>query len=134
MTKSSECTRRSFLRLGLGIAAGTPILLSEGCGSSDSSTPTAPPTPAASKVAIVACKDYGSSVQPALAQAFSLLGGIGSLVNGKTVTVKINLTNDGTFENQFGLPPGESFITNGGTAIALASLLFQNGAADGPLR
>ncbi|MGA3165546.1 MAG: DUF362 domain-containing protein [Terriglobia bacterium] len=128
MTKSSECTRRSFLRLGLGIAAGTPILLSESCGSSESSTPTTPPTPAASRVAIVACKDYGSSVQPALAQAFSLLGGIGSLVHGKTVTVKINLTNDGTFENQFGLPPGESFITNGATAIALASLLFQNGA------
>ena len=125
MTKSSECTRRAFLRLGLGIAAGTPILLSESCGSSVSSTP---PTPAASKVAIVACKDYGSSVQLALAQAFSLLGGIGSLVDGKTVTVKINLTNDGTFENQFGLPPGESFITNGATAIALASLLFQNGA------
>ncbi len=125
MTKSSGCTRRSFLRLGLGIAAGTPTLLSECCGSSVSSTP---PTPAASRVAIVACKDYGSSVQPALAQAFSLLGGIGSLVNGKTVTVKINLTNDGTFENQFGLPPGESYITNGATAIALASLLFQNGA------
>lgn len=129
MTKPSEWTRRSFLRLGLGIAAGTPILLSESCGSSGSSTPTTPPAPAiASKVAIVACKDYGASVQPAMAQAFSLLGGIGPLVNGKTVTVKINLTNDGAFENQFGLPPGESFITNGATAIALASLLFQNGA------
>ena len=128
MTKLSKCSRRSFLRLGLGIAAGTPILLSESCGSSGSSTPTTPPTSAAFKVAIVACKDYGSSVQPALAQAFSLLGGIGSLVNGKTVTVKVNLTNDGRFENQFGLPPGESFITNGATAIALASLLFQNGA------
>jgi len=81
----------------LGIAAGTPILLSESCGSSGSSTPTTPPTSAAFKVAIVACKDYGSSVQPALAQAFSLLGGIGSLVNGKTVTVKVNLTNDGRF-------------------------------------
>ena len=128
MEKPSECSRRSFLRLGLGIAAGTPILLSESCGSSGSSTPITPPPAAASKVAIVACKDYGSSVQPALGQAFSLLGGIGSLVNGKTVTVKINLTNDGAFENQFGVPPGESFITHGATAIALASLLFQNGA------
>lgn len=128
MTKASECTRRSFLRLGLGIAAGTPILLSESCGSSGISIPTTPPAPAASKVAIVACKDYGASLQPALAQAFSLLGGIGPLVNGKTVTVKINLTNDGAFENQFGRPPGESFITHGATAIALASLLFQNGA------
>jgi uncharacterized protein (DUF362 family) len=107
---------------------GTPVLLSESCGSSGSSTPTTPPAPAASKVAIVACKDYGASVQPALAQAFSLLGGIGSLVNGKTVTVKINLTNAGNFDDQFGLPPGESYITNDATAIALATLLFQNGA------
>ena len=128
MTKPSECTRRSFLRLGLGIAAGTPILLSESCGSSGSSTPITPPPAAASKVSIVACKDYGSSVQPALAQALSLLGGIGPLVNGKTVTVKINLTNAGNFDDQFGLPPGESYITNDATAIALASLLFQNGA------
>jgi uncharacterized protein (DUF362 family) len=128
MTKSSKCSRRSFLRLGLGMAAGTPILLSESCGSSGSSTLTTPPTPAASKVAIVACRDYDSSVQPALEEAFSLLGGIGSLVNGKTVAVKINLTNDGQFENLFGLPPGESFITHGATAIALAALLLQNGA------
>jgi uncharacterized protein (DUF362 family) len=128
MEKPSECTRRSFLRLGLGIAAGTPILL-ESCGSSSSSNPITPPPPAAtSKVAIVACTDYGSSVQPALAQAFTLLGGIGPLVNGKTVTVKINLTNAGNFDDQFGLPPGESYITNDATAIALATLLFQNGA------
>ena len=128
MSDHSECSRRSFLRLGLGIAAGAPLILSEGCGSSSSNTPPVVPPAAASKVAIVSCTGYGASVQPALAQAFSLLGGIGSLVNGKTVTVKINLTNDGAFENQFGLPPGESYITHGDTAIALATLLFQNGA------
>ncbi len=71
--------------------------------------------------------DY-SNAQTALGQAFSLLDGIGTLVNGKTVTVKINLTNDGQFENLFGRPPGESFITHGATAIALAALLLQNGA------
>jgi len=128
MAKLSECTRRSFLRFGLGIAAGTPLVLSEGCSGSGSTPQPPAPIQAAAKVAIVSCKDYGSSLQPALAQAFSLLGGIGPLVNGKTVAVKINLTNDGQFENQFGLPPGESFITHGATAIALATLLFQNGA------
>jgi uncharacterized protein (DUF362 family) len=80
-------------------------------------------------VAIVPCTSYVvSQVQDALKQAFSLLGGIGGLVNGKTVTVKVNLTSDGTYEHQFGLPPGHSFITDGSTAIALASLLFSNGA------
>jgi uncharacterized protein (DUF362 family) len=128
MTKQPECTRRSFLRLGLGVAAGSPILLSEGCGSSSNTLTTVTPPAAAAKVAIVSSKDYGAGLQPAMAQAFSLLGGIGSLVNGKTVTVKINLTNDGQFEEQFGLPPGESFISNGAMAIALATLLFQNGA------
>ena len=128
MTKPSECSRRSFLRLGLGIAAGTPLLLSESCGSSSNPVQPPPPPTALSQVAIVSCTDYSSSVQTALGRAFSLLGGIGTLVNGKTVTVKINLTNDGRFENQFGRPPGESFITHGSTAIALAALLFQNGA------
>ncbi|MCJ7501481.1 MAG: DUF362 domain-containing protein [Acidobacteriia bacterium] len=127
-SKRPTCSRRSFLRLGVGLAAGAPWALSCGSGSNQVVQLPPPPPRADATVAIVACEDYGSGVQPALAEAFSLLGGIGSLVNGKTVTVKINLTNDGTFENQFGLPPGESFITNGATAIALAELLFQNGA------
>ena len=128
MAKWSNCTRRSFLRVGLGMAAGTPFVLSQGCSGSGSTPQSPPPPQAAAKVAIVSCKDYGSGLQPALADAFSLLGGIGSLVGGKTVAVKINLTNDGQFENQFGRPPGESFIAHGATAIALATLLFQNGA------
>ena len=128
MTRSSGCTRRSFLRQGMGIAAGAPLLLSQACGNSDVSTSPTTPTQTAATVAIVPCKDYGSGVQTALAQAFDLLGGIGPLVNGKTVAVKINLTNDGQFENQFGRPPGESFVTHGATAIALATVLFQSGA------
>ena len=90
MAKASGCTRRSFLRLGLGIAAGTPFVLSEGCSGSGSTPPPITPIQAAAKVTIVSCTDYGSSLQPALAQAFNLLGGIGALVNGKTVAVKIN--------------------------------------------
>jgi len=112
----------------MGIAAGAPLLLSQACGNSDVSTSPTTPTQTAATVAIVPCKDYGSGVQTALAQAFDLLGGIGPLVNGKTVAVKINLTNDGQFENQFGRPPGESFVTHGATAIALATVLFQSGA------
>ncbi|MGE5326492.1 MAG: DUF362 domain-containing protein [Deltaproteobacteria bacterium] len=121
------CTRRSFLRVGLGIAAGTPLLISDGCGGAASTPQPRTPPKTTARVAIVSCRDYASA-EPALAQAFDLLGGIGSLVNGKTVTVKINLTNDGQFENLFGRPPGESFVTHGATAIALAELLFQHGA------
>jgi len=124
--KLAACTRRGFLRLGLGLAAGAPLALSSGCGSEShqSFTPRAD-----AKVAIVSCKTYDSSeVQGAFSQAFTLLGGIGGLVSGKIVTVKANLTTDGTYENLFGLPPGDSYITNGATAIALASVLLSNGA------
>lgn len=50
------------------------------------------------------------------------------MVSGKTVTVKVNLTCAGYFERQFGLSPGESYITHGSTATALASLLLSEGA------
>jgi uncharacterized protein (DUF362 family) len=130
LSAPSDYSRRSFLRLGLGIAASSPLLLTQGCGgggSSGSTSPVSTPTETFD-VAIVASSDYGQGLQPALASAFDLLGGIGPLVQGKTVTVKINLTNDGTLNNLFGNPPGESYITHPATAIALASLLFQNGA------
>jgi len=126
----TDCTRRDFLRLGLGLAAGGPLALSSGCANvSLNQTSTANQLRADAKVAIVPCTSYAvSQVESALDNAFTLLGGIGGLVNGKTVTVKVNLTVGGTYEDQFGLPPGESYITDGRTATALASLLFSNGA------
>ena len=128
MSDPSDFSRRSFLRLGLGLAATSPLLLTEGCGSSNSTPPSSPPSSTSATVAIVSCRDYGAGLQPVLGQALDLLGGIGSLVRNKTVTVKINLTNDGAFENLFGNPSGDSYITKDATAIALAALLFQNGA------
>ena len=125
--KSSDCSRRAFLQLGLGFAAGAPLALSTACGTASPGQHSAPRADA--KIAIVSCETYGSSeLQDSLSQAFSLLGGIGSLVSGKIVTVKVNLTCDGSFEKLFGKPPGESYITHGATAIALATLLLSNGA------
>lgn len=84
------------------------------------------PVSAESAVAIVPCKGYGAEVRPALARSFDLLGGIGSLVKGKTVTVKLNLT--GTDFSQFlGRPVGETFMTHYDTAAALAGLFFEAG-------
>jgi len=42
-------------------------------------------------VSVTRCPEYGSQVLPALEKAFDRLGGLGRLVNGKTVTIKINL-------------------------------------------
>jgi len=62
-----------------------------------------------------------------MAECFDQLGGIGSLVKDKTVTVKLNLTgtNFAPFLNR---PVGETFMTHYDTALALGSLLFAAGA------
>jgi uncharacterized protein (DUF362 family) len=46
-----------------------------------------------SKVALARCPAYGKEVTPALGRMFDQLGGIGSLVSGKTVAIKINMAN-----------------------------------------
>ena len=129
--KKSQYTRREFIRIGAGVAAGAPLVLSTGCSKGSLSPPVNPPvTPRAdAKAAIVRCTSYGS-VRDQLSQAFDLLTGIPQLVNGKTVTVKVNLTCavGASYPDQFGRPAGESYITHGATAIALASLLLSYGA------
>ena len=128
--KSSGHSRRSFLRLGLGLAAASPLSLSGGCGGGSSGQQNPPPQPRSdAKVAIVRCNTYDpQALENSVGQAFTSLGGIGALVNGKTVTVKINLTSDGTYHDQFGRPAVESYITHGATAMALARLLLAAGA------
>ncbi len=130
--RRSKYTRREFIQIGLGVAAGAPLVLSSACGGSPSQTVTPPdntPPRADAKVAIVRCTTYGSEVQTSLSQAFDLLTGIPQLVRGKVVTVKVNLTMGGTFPDLFGRPATESYITHGATAIALASLLLSYGAS-----
>ena len=60
-------------------------------------------------------------------KCFDLLGGIGSLVKDKTVTVKMNLTGS-DFKPLLGRPIGETYMTHYATALALGSLLFAAGA------
>jgi uncharacterized protein (DUF362 family) len=55
------------------------------------------------------------------------LGGIGSLVRGKTVTVKLNLTGT-NFAPYLNRSVGETFMTHYATALALGAILFENGA------
>ena len=78
-------------------------------------------------MAIVACRSYGPEVGTALEKCFDSLGGIGSLVKNKTVTVKLNLTGT-NFTPFLRRPVGETFMTHYATALALASALFAAGA------
>lgn len=121
------CSRRHFLQAAatgaLGVSAGLPALAG---ANTNHTVATAAAAARAAKVAIVPCKTYGPEVKAALRKSFDLLGGIGGLVRGKTVTVKLNLT--GTdFSPVFGRPPGESYMTHYSTALALTALLFENG-------
>ncbi len=123
------CSRRRFL----GLAATAPLAMTAGCGGSSPSDPSPAPTTAppggggSGVVALTRCRSYGSEALGALRDTFDRLGGIGSLVNGKTVTVKVNLTG-WPYRVLFGQPPGETYITHGDTALALAQLLSEAGA------
>ena len=132
--KHYPCSRREFLCRSAAIAAGVPLGLTLGRSSAlgaDASLPllkAVPPSDRANaKVAIIACRTYGPEVRAALAECFDSLGGIGSLVKNKTVTVKLNLTST-NFTPYFNRPVGESFMTHYSTALALGSLLFGAGA------
>lgn len=127
-------SRRLFLRRSLGLAAGAPLLLGvprltaliASTAAALGASAGGPSRPDA-KVAITGCRQYGGEVKPALAKCFDLLGGVGTLVKNKTITVKLNLT--GTdFSPFLGRPVGETYMTHYDTVYALASLLFAEGA------
>jgi uncharacterized protein (DUF362 family) len=84
-----------------------------------------PSTPApASSVAIVRCTDYGN-FRTQLTSAFDQIGGIGNLVRGKTVAMKLNLTGNPA---RFPLTPDLPYRTNGQTVADVVYLLARNGA------
>jgi uncharacterized protein (DUF362 family) len=116
MVDLGPVSRRSFLRSSAGLVVGAG-LFGVACG--DESL---------QNVAIVRQRSYDSvELRAALSRAFDLIGGIGTLVRSRTVTVKVNLT--GGAGAMYGRQSGESYTTHPATALALASLLNDLGAA-----
>ena len=75
-----DITRRELLAgagVGVGALLGRPAW---------SRAVTAP----AGKVTVARCKTYGTELAPTLEKVFDQLGGLGGLVKGKTVAVKVN--------------------------------------------
>lgn len=84
------------------------------------SAPTAP-------VAIARCRGYGAELTPALDKLFDQLGGLGRLVKGKTVAVKVNLTGSPSYRLGY-LPPELTHWTHPAVIGATAYLLGRAGA------
>jgi uncharacterized protein (DUF362 family) len=85
--------------------------------------PSAPTAP----VAIARCKSYGAEFLSTAEKMFDQLGGLGRLVKGKTVAIKINLTGSGAGRME-DIPAGRAFWTHPRTVGAVIHLLDKAGA------
>ena len=78
-------------------------------------------------VAVTRCAGYGAAVRPALAAMLDHLGGLGRLVKGKTVALKLNLTG-GAGDSLHGLPKANTYWVHPDVVGATISLLDAAGA------
>lgn len=135
--KKKNISLRAFLGRGCVLAAGAPLArqlafgdtFAEAAATGESNSGSAAALSRSdAKAAIVACRSYaGPEVRAALNKCLDLLGGIGAIVKGKTVAVKINLTGT-NFTPYLGRPVGETYMTHYATAAGLAAALFAAGA------
>jgi uncharacterized protein (DUF362 family) len=111
---TNPSSRREFIgTVGAGLCAVTRSAL-------------AAPLPSG-KVVIGRSPDYGTGLTPALERAFDQLGGLGALVKGKTVAIKINMV--GTGANRWGaLPPEDTWWSNPHFIGAVIHLMDKAGA------
>ena len=81
----------------------------------------------AAPVALARCQSYGKELLPTLAGMFDQLGGLGRLVKGKTVAMKVNLT--GNPDSRLGfIPIGFTTWTHPAVIGATVHLLGKAGA------
>jgi uncharacterized protein (DUF362 family) len=119
---SHRLNRRQFLQ-GTTAAAGASALglLAPGRAHAGKDAPSAP-------VSIARSKDYDpDALLKRLDTMMDQLGGIGKLVSGKTVAVKVNLTGNPK-QNALDLPAGRTYQVHPNMVLAVASLLDRAGA------
>jgi uncharacterized protein (DUF362 family) len=122
MDHLTHCCTRSNRRQFLGTLGGAGLLLGQTAGRAFAAdAPIAP-------VAIAKCDNYTSELSPALTKLFDQLGGLGRLVKGKTVAIKINMV--GGSKDRVGfLPHEETYWTHPNLMGAVTHLLDTAGAA-----
>jgi uncharacterized protein (DUF362 family) len=82
----------------------------------------------AAPVAVARCRTYDpAELLPTMRKMFDQLGGLGRLVKGKTVAIKINLTGAPTYRLGY-LPLEDTHYTHPHTIAAAAHLMAQAGA------
>ncbi len=107
--------RRISRRAAIGTLGGAALA---GSGAFAAAAPAAP-------VAIGRCRGYSGELEPTLNGLLDKVGGIGSLVKGKTVALKLNLTgNPARFPERRDLP----YRNHPATVLAVAHLLSRAGA------
>jgi len=84
-------------------------------------------TPPSAPVAIARCTSYGEDQAALLRGMFDKIGGLGAIVRGKTVTVKLNLTGSPALRFQ-GKPLGSTHYSHPAQIGALVRLLGDAGA------
>ncbi len=107
----SNCTRRQWLAAA-GAAFAHPLAASA----------------AAPRVSIARRPDYGPDLLPALDRMFDQLGGLGRLVKGKTVAIKVNMTGDPGYRLGY-VPAGDTHYTHPRVIAATVHLMGRAGAA-----
>jgi uncharacterized protein (DUF362 family) len=110
-------SRRALLA-NAGLAAAGAALLGPKLGRAEA--PTSP-------VALARCDSYGAEVLPTLRKMFDQLGGLGRLVKGKTVAIKLNLTGDPDARLGY-LPVGQTTWTHPAVIGAAVNLIGLAGA------
>ncbi|HVS39504.1 MAG TPA: DUF362 domain-containing protein [Gemmataceae bacterium] len=115
-------TRRQFLQGAAALAGASALgLLRPGRLLAGPKNPTSP-------VSIARCRSYDpDDVLGRLNSMADQLGGLGKLVSGKTVAVKVNLTGD-VRQKAVGLPSGRTYHVHPNVVLAAATLLDRAGA------
>lgn len=112
-------TRRQWLRTAAGAASA--VAVSARRARAAQSAPVAP-------VAVARCESYRTGeLKPRLETLFDQLGGLGRLVAGKTVTIKLNLTGSPALRFQ-GRPLGATHYTHPNVVGVVCGLLDAAGA------
>src|SRR5689334_20899305 len=106
-------TRREWLHSAAAAIAAAPLARAD--------APTSP-------VAVARCRTYNpGELVPTMSRMFDQLGGLGRLVAGKTVAIKINLTGAPTYRVGH-LPLEDTHYTHPHVIAATAQLLAKAGA------